>query len=195
MLRDRIKASVLQDANGRLKGNWGASVAPTPRRGTPYTYRVKDVSGKSMLLDLGMGVEHELELNRGSPFKAGDTVKVERERGMYTTKPGDHRRLYAFKAAVMRVVDGDTVWVKVDHGFKFWQPQKIRFRGVDAPELPSDEGEAAKAWVEERLAGIGSVVITTSKVGMYGRYIADVFVGRRYLNGEMVEKGMAVGIG
>ena len=116
MLRDRIRAGVLQDASGRLKANWGASVAPTPRRGTPYTYRVKDVSGKSMLLDLGMGVEHELALNPPSPkasagrpagraaslFKAGDTVKVERERGMYTTKPGDHRRLYTFKAAVMR---------------------------------------------------------------------------------------------
>ena len=104
------------------------------------------------------------------------------------------------------MVDGDTVWVKVDHGFKFWQPQKIRFRGVDAPELPSDDGEVAKAWVEERLAGIGSVVITTSKVGMYGRYIADVFYrngsgfGRvakrgRYLNAEMVREGMAVGLG
>ncbi len=140
MLRDRIRAGVLLDSNGKLKADWRASVPPTPRRGTPYTYRVKDVSGKSLLLDLGMGVEHELDLRSVSPFKPGDTVKVERDRGLYSTKPGDHRRLYAFRAEVIRVVDGDTVWVKVDHGFKFWQPQKIRFRGVDAPELPSDEG-------------------------------------------------------
>jgi len=49
-------------------------------------------------------------------------------------------------------------------------------------------------------------VITTMKVGMYGRYIADVFYGGgrsagtvaergRYLNAEMVEEGVAVGLG
>jgi endonuclease YncB( thermonuclease family) len=87
---------------------------------------------------------------------------------------------------------------------------------VDAPELPTDEGEEAKAWVEERLNHVAFVVMTTTKVGMYGRYIADVFyppsrslrgTGRRmgggykveniaakgrYLNGEMVEAGMAI---
>ena len=56
------------------------------------------------------------------------------------------------------------------------------------------------------VSGVPFVVITTAKVGVYGRYIADVFydggtdVTRvaqrgRYLNAEMVEGGRAVGLG
>jgi endonuclease YncB( thermonuclease family) len=61
------------------------------------------------------------------------------------------------------------------HSFRFYQPWKVRLRGLDAPELPAADGEIAKAWLEERLNEQPFVVITTTKVGMYGRYITDVF--------------------
>ena len=207
LLADRIRAGLLLDEHGRLKPGWDKSAPPTPRRGRPYTYRVKEASKKGLLLDLGMGVEYELRLGRSTSFEAGSVVTTRKDGSVYGVEEGDPRRLYAFKVEVTRVVDGDTVWVKVDHGFRFRQPQKIRFRGIDAPELPTEEGLAAKSFVESRLAGVPFAVITTSKVGMYGRYIADVFymkkgedVARvaergRYLNAEMVEKGVALGVG
>lgn len=207
LLADRIRAGLLLDEHGRLKSDWDRSAPPTPRRGRPYTYRVKEASKKGLLLDLGMGVEYELRLGRPTSFEAGSVVTTRKDGSVYGVEEGDPRRLYAFKVEVTRVIDGDTVWVKVDHGFRFRQPQKIRFRGIDAPELPTEEGLAAKSFVESRLSGVPFAMITTSKVGMYGRYIADVFymkkgedVARvaergRYLNAEMVEKGVALGVG
>ena len=84
---------------------------------------------------------------------------------LYSVKPGENGRLYTFKARVERVVDGDTLWVKVDYGFKFRQPVKIRLRGIDSAELSTVEGERAKVWVTDRLSVVPFVVITTTKGG------------------------------
>jgi hypothetical protein len=133
-LRDRIKEGLLQDADGHLVADWNGSLPPTPRRGQPYTYRVKEARSNSLLLDLGMGAEHEIDLKRPTPFEAGDVVTTQSDGKLYTIQPGDSRRLYTFKASVERVVDGDTFWVKVDYGFKFRArentPPWHRFGGV-----------------------------------------------------------------
>lgn len=203
MLRDRIREGLLEAGDGGPVENWDGSVPPTPRRGVPYTYRVKEATKDSLLLDLGMGAKHRLELEQPSPFEAGDVVKTRRNGGLMEVAPGERANLYTLKAEVTRVVDGDTLWVQVDFGFSFYQPWKVRFRGVDAPEMGTEEGKRAKAWVEERLRKYPFVILTTTKVGMYGRYIADVFYGNgksavtvarrgEYLNGEMVTEGVAV---
>ena len=211
-LRDRIREGRLEAGNGELVTDWDASEPPTPRRGVPYTYRVKEASGTWLLLDLGMGAEHGLVLKENAPCEPGDVVKTRVNGELHEVEPGDDADLHTFRAEVTRVVDGDTFWAKVDYGFRFRQPWKVRLRGVDAPELPTEEGERAKAWVAARLSGLPFVVITTTKVGMYGRYIADVFYPSsprlrrtgggekvenvaqrgRYLNGEMVEEGVAI---
>ena len=203
MLRDRIREGLLQADDGDFLSDLDRSVPPTPRRGAPYTYRVKEATRERLLLDLGMGAQHALVPNAQTGLEPGDVVKTNRNGGLYEVEPGDSGNLYTFKVAVTRVVDGDTFWARVDYGFRFYQPWKVRLRGVDAPELPTDAGEHAKVWVEERLSDVPFVVMTTTKVGMYGRYIADVFYGGgmnveniaqrgKYLNGEMVEAGMAV---
>jgi endonuclease YncB( thermonuclease family) len=202
-LRDRIREGLLEGGDGGFLEDLSHSTPPTPRRGVPFTYRVKEATQDRLLLDVGMGAEHGLALAGPSGFEPGDIVMTKRDGSLYQVEEGERANLYTFAATVSRVVDGDTFWVKVDYGFEFYQPWKVRLRGVDAPELPTEAGVAAKVWVEERLGEVPFIVMTTTKVGMFGRYIADVFFGAdgdvgdiagrgRYLNGEMVEAGVAL---
>ena len=56
----------------------------------------------------------------------------------------DHRgeRMYQYHAVVNRVVDGDTVDLRIDLGFKVWVEKRCRLLGVDTPETRTrDERE------------------------------------------------------
>jgi len=103
--------------------------------------------------------------------------------GVPTLERGDDP-LHIYKAVVERVVDGDTLLVRIDLGFEVWVNQRIRFRGINTAELikdgvktgkAPDRADQAKAFVEERLKDIEFIVIKTYKTDMYGRYVADVF--------------------
>ncbi|MBI2083729.1 MAG: hypothetical protein HYT76_09240 [Deltaproteobacteria bacterium] len=92
--------------------------------------------------------------------------------------------LHIYKAIVEKVVDGDTLAVRIDLGFAVWVNQRIRFRGINTAELVKDgiktgkapdRADQAKSFVEGRLRDIEFVVIKTYKTDMYGRYVADVF--------------------
>ena len=75
---------------------------------------------------------------------------------------------------------------------------------MDAPELYTQAGRDAKAFVEQALADCPLVVISTWKTDTYGRYLADVeylsresdadaiLLGGTYLNREMLRRGLAV---
>lgn len=124
----------------------------------------------------------------------------------------DLNPLYVYKAVVEKVVDGDTLEVRIDLGFNVWVSQRIRFRGINTSEIikhgvPAGEapgrGEKAKAFVEAKLKGIEFIVIKTYKTDMYGRYVADVcyhptikkkedvYTKGFYLNEEILTAGLA----
>ncbi len=104
--------------------------------------------------------------------------------------------MYQYKATVVRVVDGDTLWVDVDLGFYLRQVMNLRLKGLDTPEirgLERPQGLQVKQFVEQTLAGCPAVVIHTYKLGKYGRYIADLW----YLPGnddpqEIVANGLCL---
>ncbi len=112
--------------------------------------------------------------------------------------------MYQYKAKVDRVVDGDTMDLIIDLGFKITTNQRIRLAGIDTPETynvkkESEEykkGKAAKDFVEKRLAANNNeVVIETDKLtGKYGRYIGTIHLddSEISLNEELVSKGYAV---
>lgn len=91
--------------------------------------------------------------------------------------------MYIYNAFVDRVVDGDTYDVQIDLGFNmFMKSVRLRLRGVDTPETwrPTTEaerehGERATKFVKELIEG-EFVKIKSYKLGIYGRYEADVFV-------------------
>ena len=112
--------------------------------------------------------------------------------------------MYKYKAKVERIVDGDTIDVIIDLGFKITTNQRIRFSGINTPETynvkkTSEEykkGLAAKNYVTKRMEMNNSeIIIETSKdTGKYGRYIGTIWLpdSASSLNDELVEKGYAV---
>jgi len=111
--------------------------------------------------------------------------------------------IYTYLSLVERVVDGDTLLVNIDCGFGIFRQERLRLRGVDAPELNTIAGKAAKAFVEKELARVDFAVLKTYREDKYGRYLADVFILRgekdphvvaqkgELLNQKLIDAGLA----
>lgn len=111
--------------------------------------------------------------------------------------------MYKYKAKVDRIVDGDTMDIVIDLGFKITTHQRIRLQGINTPEThkvkkTSEEykkGMAAKEFVMQRVADNNNeaLIETEKDTGKYGRYIATVWLADNTtsLNDELVEKGYA----
>jgi len=112
--------------------------------------------------------------------------------------------MYHYKAKAERVIDGDTLDVNIDLGFKITTVQRIRLAGINTPETYNvkkdteeyQKGIAAKQYLEQRLAANNyQILIETEKVTeKYGRYIGTVWFpdSSVSLNDELVEKGYAI---
>lgn len=100
--------------------------------------------------------------------------------------------MYTYRASVIRVVDADTVWLEVDLGFDVRRRDSFRLYGINAPEMSTPEGVAAKAWLAKALPG--DLIVTTEKDRRekYGRYLATLWVGQVNINQALVDAGHAV---
>jgi len=96
-------------------------------------------------------------------------------------------------AYVTRVVDGDTIEVRLDG-----QEEDVRYIGVDTPETvkpgaPVDcFGPQASSFnhglVERRRVRL---VFGEEQRDVYGRLLAYVYLGDRFVNAELVRRGLA----
>ena len=91
--------------------------------------------------------------------------------------------MYEYKAVVERVVDGDTIDVIIDLGFKTWKKVRVRMEGINTPESRTRDleekklGLAAKARLQEILKhNNNECVLKVSGVGKFGRALSTVFV-------------------
>lgn len=111
--------------------------------------------------------------------------------------------MYQYRAKLKRVVDGDTIDLIIDVGFKLTTSQRIRLKGINTPEIwrqkkDSEEfkkGMEAKDYVISRFQ-INSdtcIVKTEKDTGMYGRYIGTIFFddSNESLNDELLRKELA----
>lgn len=56
--------------------------------------------------------------------------------------------MYEYAARLVRVVDADTWIFDIDLGMRVWMHSvSVRAKGVNAPEMSTDEGRAARGWV------------------------------------------------
>lgn len=99
-------------------------------------------------------------------------------------------------ATVVGVVDGDTVDVLIDFGFRLRQDHRVRLAGIDAPEISArgPEGEAARDWLRLRLpVGTPVELVTEKPADKYGRYLAWVWLptAEDSVNGQMIAAGHA----
>ena len=87
---------------------------------------------------------------------------------------------YTYRAEVVKVVDGDTIDVTIDLGFRIGAVQRLRLMDVNAWETRGFErpaGLAAKQYVEARLNLSDKIYVQTIKdtKGKYGRLLAWVW--------------------
>ena len=90
-------------------------------------------------------------------------------------------QIYHYKAHVVYVYDGDSVTVDIDLGFNTWmRNQKIRFYGIDTPELRGEERQDGLI-ARDRLRDLiddKEIIIKSykDKSGKYGRWLATIFI-------------------
>ena len=176
------------------------------QRGDLYHYRVALKQDRSVL-DLGFRTYHPLSDRNQQRFEIGDLIRSvpdARSTDGYRLEPTtSNRHIYTFRARVDSVIDGDTVWATIDLGFDTLVDQKLRLRGIDTPELGTVAGQRARDFLVEALHSVDEFIVTTSKLDLYDRWLADLFIlpgesnyqtaarKGRYLNCEMIVNGLA----
>ena len=94
--------------------------------------------------------------------------------------------MFTYQAKLIEVIDGDTVDLLIDVGLEIHKRERCRLYGIDAPEMPTEAGKAAKAHLESLIgAATGRLFVATrkttrkpkEKTDKYGRYLAVLYDG------------------
>lgn len=92
---------------------------------------------------------------------------------------------------VVRVIDGDTVQMRVDVGFYLSFEHRFRILGVDTPERGQPGFHEATAFVEAWCEKYrGSLRVETHKADSFGRWLADLYGPGGSLWQALVEAGL-----
>lgn len=191
--RDRLRAEVRRRKAARkpLEEN-----ALEPRlsatSGKVGTYRVirAKVGPFRGELALDLGFANYYQPKGIKKFKEGELVQL--EKGKLKPFKDSNQDRYTYQAYVSEIIDGDTFKAVIDLGFNIVTEQKLRLRGLDAPEIESSEGREAKEYLEKILKKGSPTLIKTVRSDKYDRYLADVWVGGTYVNQKLIDKGLAV---
>lgn len=191
-------------------------------RGEPYIYCIRkndDITDYSeYYIDLGFHFTEPIPDSYTSQLKAGHLIhSIKNDNRAYTIARITSRPdiLYTYAARVANIVDGDTIDAHINVGFEHQLlKERLRFRGINTPELSDPEGKgiAAKVFLEKFLSKCPIIVIRTTKnnaeasayaKGMFGRWLVDIFarpgikdpsiIARKgiYLNQLLIDKGFA----
>jgi micrococcal nuclease len=115
--------------------------------------------------------------------------------------------MFQYPAQVLRIVDGDTLWLNLDLGFRIHTEVDVRLAHINTPETQTyslkGATDPAFAYVQSCLPIGASVVVDIVKQEKYGRWLAviyfqpgkdhrdDIMNNPRILNHELVEHGLA----
>lgn len=98
--------------------------------------------------------------------------------------------MYQYSATVYNVVDGDTIDVVVDLGFKITTKQRLRLNDIDTPEKGQPGFNEAKEWLTKQILN-QQVIIRTAKVSKFGYYLADISLGSISINESLLRLNLA----
>ncbi|MCK5082660.1 MAG: thermonuclease family protein [Candidatus Omnitrophica bacterium] len=133
----------------------------------------------------------------------GESVKGDGEGQATRSLTRPTKATYIYKAVVARVIDGDTLLLKIDLGFQVWKEQRLRLAGINTPAMDEPGGREAYQFVLGQLAKVDFVMVKTNKIDIYGRYVGHIFYSSRtlnkdktftkgeYLNQALVSRGLA----
>lgn len=97
---------------------------------------------------------------------------------------------FNYKAQVLKIIDGDTIRLKIDLGFKVHWTSNCRLAYINTPEL-GNGGEVAKQYVIDKLPINSDVYIISQSLDKYGRPIVIVNYDGGCLNDELINNGLA----
>ena len=181
-------------------------------RGKLHTYQIVKANPafskrSPLVLDLGFRLQYVLPEN--SPrFKEGEIAEHLFNKGELSgvqKRTASKDELFTYQAQVVKIIDGDTLLTSFDFSCDVSISQKLRLRGIDCPELDTEEGKKAKRFVESRLKDCACIIVKTYKdrSDKFGRYLGDVFyvggardpslIARegKFLNQELLDERLA----
>lgn len=107
--------------------------------------------------------------------------------------------MYEYGALLVRVIDADTWILDIDLGLHVWMcAMHVRAAGLNAPELSTDAGKAAKAWAESWFIAHcpeGALTVRTQRDrnDNYGRLLGTVIApDSACLNNDLLAAAQAV---
>ena len=111
--------------------------------------------------------------------------------------------MFDYQCKVTRVVDGDTIDVNIDLGFKIWHKVRVRMLGIDTPASRTRNleekalGLASKARLKELLKGRQITLECSKGKGKFGRVLATVWAADKGagkgvdINAQLCQEGHA----
>lgn len=118
------------------------------------------------------------------------------------------KQKYVYEAKLVDIHDGDTITVEIDLGFEIKFKTKIRFYGINTPELKIldenkkliDNLEGTKSLeVLKTLINIDDLIIIETikdKKEKFGRYLANIYTFKEnkqiFINQYLLENNLAV---
>lgn len=100
-----------------------------------------------------------------------------------------HKQLVEdFNAVVIKVIDGDTVRVKItERDFDF----PIRLAKIQAPELDEEGGLDSAVWLRDKILGneVRVVMNFRNRVEKFGRLIGDIIFGGDSMSEASIRNG------
>lgn len=104
---------------------------------------------------------------------------------------------YSYRAILVKVIDADTVDLKLDLGFYMNTIQRFRLARINAPEIRSKnkkekaKGLEAKQFVLDTLTKAKAITAVSIKTEKYGRWLLELFADAVNVNDLLVAKGLA----
>ncbi len=102
--------------------------------------------------------------------------------------------MYEYRATILRHIDADTSWVSIDLGFDCAIKLTVRWARIDAPEMSTQEGEDALAYLQEMLPEQSRCTLRTikNKREKFGRYLGEfILEDGTNMNDWLVKEGFA----
>lgn len=87
------------------------------------------------------------------------------------------KELYNYRIVeLVKVVDGDTIDLRIDLGFDVFKKVRCRLARVNAPEMGTQEGKDFKKLVVDKLTITKPTILNSIEYDKYGRSVAEVIL-------------------
>jgi endonuclease YncB( thermonuclease family) len=87
------------------------------------------------------------------------------------------QRSWSVPGTVVRIIDGDTVEMNLDLGWRVWMMKvAVRLSGINCPEMNTEAGRAARARVVQLCPPGAEVQVISKSLDKYGRVLGTVIL-------------------